>query len=187
MLVSVSMTVEEDGRIKVVWLNPRVYYLLLWTLGCHIWRSRWDDGGSIGEEHKSKKRIDFGGIRCEGIERSCSNLNVYDSDTSGLELEVNETHPTMATTILTAVQRWWIFEIHFECFCGEWRKQKYFDWFMNALFTRLPIILVIIKFVVLYEDKAARRPDERSESFIEMGWGFGYLLLDRRLSTWKRW
>lgn len=60
------------------------------------------------------------------------------------------------------------FQNTFRVFLWKVKKQKTFNWFKNALFTLLPIILVIINFIVLYEDETARRHDERSEPFTEV-------------------
>lgn len=72
------------------------------------------------------------------------------------------------------------FQNTFKVFLWKVRKQKAFHWFKNALFTLLPIILVVINFLVLYEDETARRVTERSEPVSEVS------TVPRLLTTQKK-
>lgn len=60
------------------------------------------------------------------------------------------------------------FQNTFKVFLWKVKKQKTFHWFKNALFTLLPIILVIINFLVLYEDETGRRHAEHSDPITEV-------------------
>lgn len=45
----------------------------------------------------------------------------------------------------------------FHVFLWKVKKQKRFHWFKNALFTLLPIILIIINFLILNQDESQDR------------------------------